>query len=254
MIKQIILLVAVFFVFESYGQKLSIELSIEWKYEESDIYSRLNFNNVPFLKIRYNNLSNDSIFLPKVYKNAYFLPQFAAGTLMADFKLNDFDKMHVPSIDWNVLIGGMPPNNMQWEVLPDSIDYDSEHEVGEINQILSDIYNSIFKFNESNTVRYDQITDIKELQILGELKEDFVFLLPHLNHVEYYNLVGFKVVGGCYSFALAFSKISDFLLTYSTWSNENEKWEFKEAQLPDKVGDYHLYSGNFLTNKIEIKF
>ncbi|GAB1403566.1 MAG: hypothetical protein PHX54_03375 [Lentimicrobiaceae bacterium] len=254
MIKQIIFLVAMCFSCESYGQKLSIELSVEWKYEESDIYSKLNFNNIPFLKIRYNNLTSDSIFLPKVYKNAFLLPQLAAGTLVADFKLCDFDKIHVPSINRNVFIGGMPPNNIQWEVLSDSIDFYSEHEVGEVNQILSDIYETVFHFNESSTIKYDLITDIKESQIFGELKEDFVFLLPYSTHVEYYNLSGFKVVGGCYSFALSINEINDFLFTSSTWNSEEERWEFKEVKLPEKVGGYQLYSGDFYTNEIKITF
>ncbi|MGQ1890089.1 hypothetical protein ACT29H_06570 [Thermophagus sp. OGC60D27] len=254
MVKQIILLMAVFFVCESYGQKLSIELSIEWKYEESDVYNGLKINVVPYLKIRYNNLTNDSIFLPKVYKNAFFLPQLAASTLVADFKLSDFDKIHLPSIKRSVFIGGMPPNNIQWEVLPDSIDFYSEHEVGEINQLLSDIYETVFRFNENNTLRYNQKSDIKESQILGELREDFVFLLPYSKHVEYYNLFGFKVVGGDYSFALSINEINDFLFTFSVWDNEKEKWEFKEVKLPEKVGGYHLYNGDFYTNEIKITF
>jgi hypothetical protein len=254
MVKQIIFFLSVFFMIESYSQNLSIELSIEWTHGESDIHNDLNIRNVPFLKIRYCNLSNDSIYLPKIYKNNIHLPQFVAGALVTNFKLSDFNKIYVPLIDRNVFIGGMPPNNMQWEVIPDSIDFNSEHEVGEINQILSGIYDSVFQFNESNTIRYDQISDIKERQILGELKNDFIFLLPHSNHVEYYNLSGFKVVGGCYSFALSVIEISDFLFTSPTWSNENEKWVFKEVPLPDKVGGYHLYSGYFYTNRIEIKF
>ena len=254
MVKQIILFLATFLVFESYGQNLSIELSIEWKHEESDIYSKLNNNEIPFLKIRYNNLTCDSIYLPKIYKNHSYLPQFTSGTIFAEFKLSDFNNISVPHTKWNVFIGGIPPNNIQWEVLADSIDYYSEHEVGEINQKLSDIYDSVFRFGESNNTKYDKISEIKEHQILGKFKEDFVFLTPNSNHTECYSLVGFKMLGGCYSFLLAVNKISEFLPIAPSWSAEQDKWIFKEVKLPDKAADYHLYSGKYYTNKVTVIF
>lgn len=259
MIKQIILLMAVFFVCESYGQRLSIELSVVWKYQESDTYSKLKSNNIPFLEIRYNNLTSDSIYLPKIYDNNNSLPLFPSGTLMGRHKpyMIEEVKLSYSNEKYTVLIGGMPiPNNKLWVVLPDSVisSEDEEYEVGEINQILSDIYETVFQFNESSMIKYDQITDIKESQVSGELKEDFVFLLPYSTHAEYYNLSGFKVVGGHYSFALSINEINDFLFTSSTWNNEEERWEFKEVRLPVKVGGYQLYSGDFYTNEIKITF
>ena len=65
---------------------------------------------------------------------------------------------------------------------------------------------------------------------------------------------GFKVVGGSYSFVLSVNEISKFLFTAQSWSKENEKWEFKEVLLPEKVAGYQLCSGNFYTNRIEINF
>lgn len=252
--KQIVLLLAVLFVYESYGQKLSIELSVEWRYEKSEINKKINFSNVPFLKIRYNNLSGDSVFLLKVYKNAFLIPQFAAGSLMGDYKLNVYDRINVASAKRNVFIGGLPPNNIQWEVLPDSIDFYSEHEVEEINQMLSNFYEVAFNLKKNNTVRFEQLPEITDCQLFGKLKEDFVFLPPYSNHDEYYNLLGFKSVGGIYSFALSINELTDFLLASPKWNNCEDKWEYKVIKLPKKAGGYHLYSGCFYTNKIEIKF
>jgi hypothetical protein len=252
--KQLIILFAAFFICESNGQKLSIELSVEWRYEKSDIYRKLNLSNVPFLKIRYNNLTCDSVFLPKIYKNAFLIPQFAAGSLVGELKFKVYDKIHLPSVNRNVFIGGMPPNNIQWVVLPDSVDFYSEHEVEEINQILSDIYEVVFTFNKNNTVRFDQMDEINDSQIQGELNEDFVFLSPYCNHVEYYNLLGFMVVGGNYSFALSINELNDFILASPKWNISEQEWKYKKVKLPKKAGSYHLYSGFFYTNKIEIKF
>lgn len=259
MVKQIILLlVSVCFFCESYSQKLSIELSIEWKYEESDIYNELGFNNVPFLKIRYNNLTSDSTYLPKVYDNKFDIPQFPIGTTsMGNYRPYSIEEIQLRKANEAsiVLIGGMPiPHNTQWVVLPDTIDCSEDYEVGEINQMLSDIYDSVFQLNVSNSEISDQIMGLQENQISGELKDSFVFLLPHSNQVDYYDLLGFRAIGGRYSFALSVNEISSFIHTTPSWSNVNEKWEFKEIPLPEKVGDYQLYSGFFYTNKIEIEF
>ena len=75
--KYIIFLLVTLWGFEAHGQQLSIELSVEWKKEETEIYHRLISPSTPFLKIVFNNLSNDSIYLPKIYKNKYYIPQLS---------------------------------------------------------------------------------------------------------------------------------------------------------------------------------
>ena len=75
--KYIIFLLVTLWGFETHGQQLSIELSVEWKKEETEIYHRLISPSTPFLKIVFNNLSNDSIYIPKIYKNKYYIPQLS---------------------------------------------------------------------------------------------------------------------------------------------------------------------------------
>ena len=75
--KYIIFLLVTLWGFEAHGQQLSIELSVEWKKEETEIYHRLISSSTPFLKIVFNNLSNDSIYIPKIYKNKYYIPQLS---------------------------------------------------------------------------------------------------------------------------------------------------------------------------------
>ena len=53
--KYIIFLLVTLWGFETHGQQLSIELSMEWKKEETEIYHRLNSPSTPFLKIVFNN-------------------------------------------------------------------------------------------------------------------------------------------------------------------------------------------------------
>lgn len=261
MIKQIVFFVVVFFAVscESYGQTLSIELSIEWKNEKSDTCSMFNPISIPFLEIRYRNLTGDSIYLPKIYENRNSVPLFPAGPLMGRYKPYKIEEtmLSYSNEKNSVLIGGMPiPNNKLWIVLPDSVisSEDEEYEVGEINQVLSDVYETILHIKENNATRYNQISDIDESKIGGVLKDEFVFLLPYSEYVEYYNLSGFMIIGGTYSYSVFDNEICDFLFTSSIWNNEEEKWEFKKVRLPEIVGGYHLYSGGFYTNEIRIAF
>ena len=63
--KYIIFLLVTLWGFETHGQQLSIELSVEWENEAPEIYHKLKSPSTPFLKIVFNNLSNDSIYIPK---------------------------------------------------------------------------------------------------------------------------------------------------------------------------------------------
>ena len=49
--KYIIFLLVTLWGFETHGHQLSIELSVEWKKEETEIYHRLNSPSTPSLKI-----------------------------------------------------------------------------------------------------------------------------------------------------------------------------------------------------------
>lgn len=67
MIKQLAFILTLFLTTESYGQQLSVELSIEWMKSISFSYRNKGIDSIPYLKITYNNLSDKYIYFPKVY-------------------------------------------------------------------------------------------------------------------------------------------------------------------------------------------
>ncbi len=264
--KQLLFILIILFSVDLCGQEVSIELSIEWKKKQLEIYNDLDFDHIPFLKIRYNNLTDDSIYLPRIYEDSLNLPDFSSGPLFNGGRKGPFNLAEIKEIQQFaegevkchiVSIGGrFLPATTSWLVYADSINPHEEIPVGVINRLLLDAYKAIFQHSKHFIIKEeDRITTITEVQILGELKEHFVFLNPHSQHVEYYNLIGFKVVGGSYLFKFAFDEISDFVLSEPpSWSDKQEMWIYEEVELPTKAGNYHLYSGAFYTNEVVVTF
>ena len=256
--KYIIFLLATLWGFETYGQQLSIELSVEWKKEETEIYHRLNSPSTPFLKIVFNNLSNDSIYIPKIYKNKYYIPQLSIGGILGIKSSGDRIVNLIRSISLdtkcNVFIGGTGFNTVEWEVLPDSVDYYSEHGYDVVNEILADVYKYVYQPKGNLTDINDLNHIITEQNIVNVLKDNFVFLPPNSKYVESYSLAGFKILGGCYTFLLTGSEIKDFVHFGPTRDPLLQDWVYYDVIFPDKINNYRLYRGEFYTNKVDVTF
>ena len=252
--KYIIFLLVTLWGFETHGQQLSIELSVEWKKEETEIYHRLNSPSTPFLKIVFNNLSNDSIYIPKIYKNKYYIPQLSPAINISGDDIIDLIRVISPDTKCNVFIGGTGFNTVEWEVLPDSVDYYSEHEYDVINEILADVYNYVYQPKGNLTDINDLSNVITEQNIVNVLKDNFVFLPPNSKYVESYSLAGFKILGGCYTFLLTGSEIKDFVHFGPTRDPQLQDWVYYDVIFPDKINNYRLYRGEFYTNKVDVTF
>lgn len=252
--KYIIFLLVTLWGFETHGQQLSIELSVEWKKEETEIYHRLNSPSTPFLIIVFNNLSNDSIYIPKIYKNKYYLPQLSPAINISGDDIIDLIRVISPDTKHNVFIGGTGFNTVRWEVLPDSVDYYSEHEYDVINEILADVYNYVYQPKGNLTDINDLSNAITEQNIVNVLKDNFVFLPPNSKYVESYSLAGFKILGGCYTFLLTGSEIKDFVHFGPTRDPQLQDWVYYDVIFPDMINNYRLYGGEFYTNKVDVTF
>lgn len=251
MVKLLIFILLLFLSNRSYGQQLSVELSIEWTKSISLSYQNRGLDSIPYLKITYNNLSDKYIYFLKVYQNKASLPCFLQWMRNAYYKVDDFSEVNSSDVKWNVFIGGMQPFNHVWEILPDSIDYNSEHESDIMNDVLYSIYASLF-----DTLIYDRLeinnldSNLISANLLSVLKDDIVFLQPKGKYSDYYSLVGFEIIKGEYSFLLPTDRLSDFIEVGSSLGNK----ESKRIYLPDRIGEYCLYKDSFYSNKISVLF
>jgi hypothetical protein len=256
--KKLIFILVTIFVAKLYGQEVAIELSIEWRMEKSNLDGELCHS--PYLKIRYNNLTYSPIYFAKAYKNKNNLPLFPVATAGFDFDNVNFATI-VNSKDsvikHDVIIGGMSSQNELWEIIPDSIDpYANEERVVDvINDKMSYLYEKILGLRNFYKIGYIDKDSLTENYILKHMKDDFVFLSPNQSQAYYYNLTGFKLIGGSYTFMLLMDKISDYMTVGKTiWDDQKQDRIFEKAKFPDKIKEYKLYSGDFYTNEVSVHF
>ena len=253
----IILLLGIFF--EANSQKVSVELSIEWKKTESNRWKKYKLENTPFLKITYINNSIEPIYFTKVPKNfnisAYDFPSDKKRKKDVQYfkriKKHYGEKYFVEistkywSQDWSV------KDENEKQITKEEIELSNNN----LNEDLHDIYKYLYKDYEYTRNPFIFMTDEKKTTITEEniftnLRDYFIFLEKGENHIDYYDLTGFYIMGGEYNFSLTTNKLNDFVETVFITAIK----EYKNEQLPLKVKEYKLYSGELKTNEVSIQF
>lgn len=131
---------------------------------------------------------------------------------------------------------------------------------------LDDIYNFIYSNyypeiqKKVNRIVKEQrshySTDITQDTIMNNSRDKFVFLNPGERYVDKYNLIGFQLAGGTFTFQLDDTQSLDYVELEPVYE-DNNKMDINhqiKKQLPLKVGEYSLFMGNFLTNKVTVHF
>jgi hypothetical protein len=236
-----------------------------------DIFEKDSIMCIPKLQITYRNNSNINYYFLKISDSRNGLPMMPyAGSLHpSDFKeylqwRDDYfgrAKSHISYTNRNFLvrIGGMPLYSSGWYVHSDTLDYNNEEgiEIEFINSDLADIYEYIYRSNNYEYIEkktYFSPLDVTPESILDTVKDQFVFLKPNEIYTDTYNLIGFKIVEGCFTFIINQNSFSNYVLIAPVWDNNQSCWVDQKMELPDKVSNYTLYSGDFISNKTEICF
>ena len=202
-----------------FAQNISAELSITWE-TGYDILKKDSMVYVPKLHITYRNLSNTNLYFLKISNSRDRLPNIVCGMSIhpsfsnfeeymrwrTDYLARAKEYGNYVNMNYNVRIGGMPLfNSNGWDVLNDTVDYHKEHMGDHINCDLENIYEYMYreKNSENETAKiYFTPSDVTPENILGAVKDQFVFLKPNEIYVDTYNLVGFKLVEGCFTFII----------------------------------------------------
>lgn len=255
MLKYLLIVSFLFLTNKIYCQQLNVDLSIKWMKSMSYLYNNKGLDSIPYLKITYANLSDDHIYFLKVYQNSVGLPRFFTSMENYCYKMDDFSKLDSTTVKWNVFVGGRQPDDYFWNILPDSMDYFSEHESNIMNDILYSIYATLF-----DTLIYDKTGSVtsenekKSIDWLGDFKDNIVFMQPNGTYSDYYSLVGFKILKGYYTFMFPINKMSDHLDVNLSLDSINHCVKSEKIYLPDWIDKYSLYRGCFNSNKITISF
>lgn len=265
------------FVFNSvllYSQSISVELSIHW--EIDSISYPLSEENpyVPFLDITYRNNSNEDVYFLKVSPSLNGCPTFLRSVSLVhpqdysrkkvfselvrskDYIINSSLLSNYSDDHFTVIMGTSPFYCSKLELLPDTLDPNEGHMIAEINDDLSDIYGLIstsysYSVNAGNI--YYSTSDITENGVSNEIKNKFVFLRQGEIYSEKYNLIGFKLLKGHFTF-YANGDFPSYVYTSNIWDKKQQKFFNIQTLLPRLIGVYKLYSGHFYSNKITISF
>ena len=117
--------------------------------------------------------------------------------------------------------------------------------------IISDIEKLMFYYRQKYiTVFYGFIRCNK---VLTKYKNKFVFLKPGESYTDTYNLIGFKLLKGSFTFYVR-PHLPPYVYTAPIWDSHQSQYAERKVLLPQIVGGYTLYSGNFYSNKITITF
>jgi hypothetical protein len=263
----------------TFSQPVNVGLSIIWE-TGYDIFVKDSVISVPKLTITYRNNSDSNLYFRKIFGVETGLPNPGCRTRIIDeddeitrsfvefgspykdcFKglvRQEFYanwKFDVRIMRWGMLIqstrdlifleGRMPitDTNHRLQVL------DSD-----INCYLDCIY-----FNHVKGKDRKKSQNLVSLQITPEetldwAKDDFVFLNPKETYADTVNLIGFKLVEGCFTFFTNRNSFWNYVTTDTKWDWKQKKYIITRTELPAKIDDYYLYSGSFSSNEVEICF
>lgn len=269
----------------AHGQSFSIELSVEWRKTEiwldiASIKSNLAIH-IPFLKMVYRNLTDQSIYARKTfYQDNNYPPVISAS--LTNTKMDLADRVKTKS-DYQGKFYTVEVGET-WEVSELGFDTSKEYELDVINDGFFEIYAALetqqtlnelglqkqlscFKYPDKAVVSYRKAQSLifdekekrglakpheyhfpdrplKEEEILKEYSDQFVLLNPREAYDQEVNLTGFYLLGGSYEFKIANHSLPGYVLGKDR----------RKIQLPKVVNGHQLYEGAFLTNTVTIKF
>ena len=142
-----------------------------------------------------------------------------------------------------------------WEVIDENVKYKEEHESSYINFDLHNVYSLLYKkytkikspIDNINNDIVDDATNINN--ITSKFKDYFIFLGPYQKITDSYDLTGFNILGGNFTFELTTDNLQDSVKTISLKDNK-----VINHLLPAKINNYKLYEGKIKKNSVSVNF
>lgn len=248
-----------------FAQCISVELSVYWTKGEGVFANSDSIDCLPFLKISYRNNSEIPFYFLKISQGREGLPQITRSTRVMQKALNEsfLSQALNHGNKYKVELGASNNYLNAWEIILDTLNLGKEHEIDAINDDLADIYDCILiktspkytnLFKDAEIKLHYSKLEITEDGILKSINDHFVFLDPGEIYTESYNLIGFQKVGGSFTFVVNQNEMENFVYTEPVWDDKQTKYSQTRAYLPEKVGKYKLFYGDFYSNETTISF
>jgi len=255
-----------------FPQCISIELSIIWE-KEYDIIKKDSIVCIPKLNIIYRNNCNTNYYFSKIYRDSLpcftcLISYYPSEEKQDCYKAISYNTKKYANQNFNVTIGTSLYYSSFWYAYKDTINAKKSPQSEYVNCSLEALYHCIrYDYNLDFFWNYLHIlsergqpikdrfesSDILPEKILTTIKDQFVFLKSRETLTDSYNLLGFQIIEGCFTFLIEQDDIKNYVLTNQYDSKMKKNVEHK-LELPAVVGEYQLYSGGFNTNKVTVCF
>jgi len=266
----IILLLQYYFLFP---QCINVELNVTWE-EGVDIFKKESKITIPKLNITYQNDCDKSYYFFKISPKNEDTPKLENCILSLhpmeipspkkkakQGTLPNFNPYQSKGLyanqNFNVIIGIEPSVGIGWYITGDTIGHYNENE-NFIGCSLKSIYENQYpEYNRNYESRYADFvfSDMNLDSILfGSFNDLFVFLKAGDTFTVTYNLLGFQLIEGGFTFMLDKNKIENFITFSPKLDFAITSYGHKKIELPAIVGEYHLFSGAINTNKVTVCF
>ena len=257
----ILILFIVFTFLSSSAQCVSIELNIKWRkklFFEVEGIDTTTFRPA-FLNITYRNTCDYPVYFFRMADENQYLPNAGSPSLGTYSPRLHYAKY--PEARYIVML--RPSRfNPYWGVGVDTFNLDKSYSRKDINEYIFEIHNYLYETtglpkqtlkSKSGGEQYlHEYSDITEDTIKGNSISRFIFLDTYESYTESYSLIGFQLLGGTYTFKLLNDEMLDYVNT--TQPLGSGKTGFIEKRLPEQVGEFKLYRGNYLSNQVTVYF
>ena len=253
-----------------FSQPISVELSVTWE-AGYDLFIKDSMVYIPKLYITYRNMSDTNYYFLKISESKNESPQIGCFSMVQpsvdnylrwrrDYRARAMTHGYYTNQNFHVRIGvyGHCFDN-GWDIIDEGIVNEKDRAENAISCNLRDIYNYVYHGDNSGDAEYViespefYSLDISPEYVLDSVKNQFVFLKPNEVYIDTYNLIGFKMVEGCFTFLIDQESFTNYV-SISGWDKNQSCFFKQEVELPVKVGEYTLYTGNFHSNKVVICF
>ncbi len=251
------------------AQCVSVELSVKWD-KGYDVFHEDSIICIPTLCITYRNNSTNNYYFLKVSNSRLNSPLFSFGTLLhypyeeylhPDYMGRALRHSNYSNQKYSVIIWNIPLYNSSWIVDKDTLYTETEREIDYINDELAEIYEYIYRKSCAEHLDsakfaklYFAASEITSRNILGALRDRFVFLKPGETYSDTFNIIGFKILKGCFTFYIKQDTFMSYVNAEPKWDKSLSKYFDTIIPLPPEVEGYKLYSGSFNSNKVVVAF
>lgn len=247
----VIISLLISFLPSSYAQSVVVEMSIEYNCDHS--YQIDSMVKVPYLVVRYKNMSDSCFYLPKITFTDETLPCMGAVLLSSCNTNMDAPKTQLyQQIDFSDSVFIVSVNQL-WNLYSNNTLINDEDEanvsllantvIEDYRQVLTNTYTKL-RFVES---------EINSNTILSDNSNYFVHLEPNQIHTDRYCLGLFEALGGQYEFRLSPQYSSERVQRETDFSCMVES-KLSYIELPKKVNEYYLFQDDLLCNSVRVTF